>query len=406
MLAQELNEQLTKVAGGTPMGELLRRYWHPVMTMQELERDPVLPVKVLGEELVLFRTEAGSLGLVSKRCPHRGASLEFGFPEGDALRCCYHGWKFDTAGNCIEQPNEMDGVDRRARGKLAAAYQVQEMGGLIWAYLGPLPAPLLPRYDLFVREDMDRNIGVTPSLPCNWFATMENSLDPVHLEWLHGHYFNYLMKRKGKPAAINVKKHLQIAFDVFEHGIRKRRLVEGADPQGDDWTRGHPILFPNILAVGASDAPEFQIRVPIDETHTKVFWYYARPRAAGAKPQTEVPVWENAYKEENGALVVETVNGQDMMAWLTQGDIPNRDVENLGSTDKGILLLRRVVREQMEKVARGEDPLAVVRDEAKNKIIEVPREDYGHYTLSGGMTTSASVADEYTSRKKELTTTK
>lgn len=403
MLAHELNQKLTQVGHATPMGELLRRYWHPVAVASDLDKEPVMPVKILGEELTLFRMEGGELGLVSRRCPHRGASLEFGFPEKNGLRCCYHGWLFDKHGRCIEQPSELDGVDRRARATLPAAYPVQELGGLLWTYMGPSPAPLLPRYDLFVREDVDRNIGVTPSLPCNWFQMMENSLDPVHLEWLHGHYFNYRMKLKGLPPVIKIKKHLKIGFDVFEFGIRKRRLVEGASEDSDDWTRGHPILFPNILAVGAEDGPEFQIRVPIDDRHTKYYWYYARPRAQGAAPQTKIPVFENRYREEDGRLIVDTINGQDMMIFLTQGAVANRDVELLGSTDKGILLLRRVVREQLEKVARGEDPLAVLRDPAKNTIIVVPRENHAYYTTTGDMLTDKSAEFELTHRKKELT---
>ena len=401
MLAHELNAKLTQVGRGTPMGDLLRRYWHPVAVTSELSKDPVVPVKLLGEELVLFRTEKGEIGLVSRRCPHRGASLAFGFPDEQGLRCCYHGWLFDTAGKCLERPTEIDGVDRTGKVKLDA-YPVQELGGLIWAYLGPAPAPLLPHYDLLVREDLERNIGVTPSLPCNWFQMMENSLDPVHLEWLHGHYFNYVCRRKGLPPAVVVKRHLKIAFDVFEHGIVKRRLLEGGDESDDGWRIGHPILFPNILAVGASDGPEFQIRVPIDDTHTKYYWYYAKPCAPGAKPSTHIPVWENSWREENGRLVVETVNGQDMMAWVTQGAAPTREDEALGAGDSGIVLLRRVFREQMEKVERGEDPLGVLRDPAKNIMIAVPREDRSHYTITGSMLADPVEGAKSISRRKEL----
>ncbi|HEX8967977.1 MAG TPA: Rieske 2Fe-2S domain-containing protein, partial [Chloroflexota bacterium] len=183
MLSQQANERLTRVGPGTPMGELLRRYWHPIATVPDLDTEPVLAVKLLGEHLALFRSDAGDLGLVAERCPHRGASLAYAIPEDDGLRCAYHGWKFSRLGRCLEQPAEPDTSTFKYRVQIPA-YPVQQMGGLIWAYLGPDPAPLLPRYDLFVRDDLDREIGIT-RLPCNWLQIMENSLDPVHLEYLH-----------------------------------------------------------------------------------------------------------------------------------------------------------------------------------------------------------------------------
>src|SRR3984893_2140969 len=104
MLTKEANERLTRVGPGTPMGELLRRYWYPVATVPELDQEPVLEVKLLGERLALYRADSGELGLVAERCPHRGASLAYGMPEEDGLRCAYHGWKFSSAGKCLEQP--------------------------------------------------------------------------------------------------------------------------------------------------------------------------------------------------------------------------------------------------------------------------------------------------------------
>jgi 5,5'-dehydrodivanillate O-demethylase oxygenase subunit len=350
VLTREANERLTRVGPGTPGGELLRRYWHPIATVPDLDAEPVLAITLLGENLALYRTDQGTLGLVAQRCPHRGASLAYGIPEADGLRC---------------------------------PYPVQEMGGLIWAYLGPEPAPLLPRYDLFVRDDLEREIGIT-RLPCNWLQIMENSLDPVHLEYLHGRLTNYVLKRQGKPESASVRHHAKIRFRVFEYGISKMRLLEGDSEDSDEWQVGHPILFPSILAVGDGRVPEFQIRVPVDDTRTYHLWYWTRPRPEGAGPQDPhtIKVAENPYVHANGRLVVETINGQDMMAWVTQGDISDRTTERLGTSDQGVILFRSILDEQIKKVQRGEDPMAVIRDPANNwPMIEIARERKAFYTI-------------------------
>ena len=374
MLSNELNERLTRVGPGTPMGNLLRRYWFPIARTPELDTEPVLAVTLLGENLALFRSESGELGLVSQRCPHRGASLAYGIPEEDGLRCPYHGWKFARGGQCLEQPSEPDSSTFNERIRIPA-YPVQELGGLIWAYLGPDPVPLLPRWDILVRQDLDRTIGVT-HLPCNWLQIMENSMDPIHFEWLHAVYGNYVNKRQGKPPAMTPRRHEQIAFDVFEYGIYKRRLLEGENPDtSEDWLTGHPVIFPYILAVGDHTRPTLQIRVPVDDTHTLHYWYRADVRPAGQAPQATIPIPDIPYVHRNGRLVVETINGQDMMAWVTQGPISDRTTERLGTSDKGVILYRNLLLEQMEKVERGEDPLGVIRDPAKNEpFIRIARE--------------------------------
>jgi 5,5'-dehydrodivanillate O-demethylase len=399
MLTKEANERLTRVGMGTPMGALLRRYWHPVATLPELLAEPVLAVTVLGENLALYRTEAGALGLVAQRCPHRGASLAYGIPEADGLRCAYHGWKFDGRGTCLEQPAEPGDSTFKERVRVPA-YPVQEMGGLIWAYLGPTPAPLLPRFDLFVRDDLEREIGIT-RLPCNWLQIMENSLDPVHLEYLHSVYMNYVLKRQSKPPASQTKHHDRIAFDLFEYGIVKRRLWVGDSEDSDEWQVGHPILFPNILSVGDGGRSQFQIRVPIDDTHTYHVWYRTKPRAEKTPLQdpASIPVLDYAYKHEDGRLVVDTVSGQDMMVWVTQGPISDRTTERLGTTDKGVIMYRALLEEQMLKVERGEEPMAVVRDPAKNwPMIDIRRE-------RNPFQVSAPNVDLFALRKELATTT-
>jgi 5,5'-dehydrodivanillate O-demethylase len=372
------------VGPGTPMGNLLRRYWHPVATVAELAKESVMAVKLLGENLALYRAPDGTLGLMAERCPHRGASMAYGIPENGGLRCPYHGWIFNNEGGCVDMPAEPAESSFKHRVRIPA-YPVQEMGGLIWAYLGPEPAPLLPRFDLYVRDDFRREIGIT-RLPCNWVQVMENSLDPTHLEWLHGLYTNYALEKAGKPPSARVEHHEKIAFEVWEYGIFKRRLLTGQTEDNDDWKIGHPIIFPITLALGGGsrNEPMFQIRVPVDDENTLHFWYQCFPKQPGEAAQRpeDIPTYDVPVTWDDGRLVTESISGQDMMVWVTQGAVSDRTTERLGTSDKGIILFRAVLMDQMEKVARGEDPLGVVRDPAVNEpMIEIPRETRAHYTL-------------------------
>ena len=153
MLTPEENEMLTRVGPGTPAGELLRRYWHPVAIAAELPEDnPVKFVRILGEDLVLFQTTTGELGLLDDRCSHRGTSLSYGRVEGRGIACAYHGWLYDIRGNCLEVPGEPADSDF-CRSVKHKAYPVRKLAGLYWAYLGPEPAPALPKYDVWARTD-------------------------------------------------------------------------------------------------------------------------------------------------------------------------------------------------------------------------------------------------------------
>src|SRR5438876_8663179 len=162
MIAPEVRERLARVGPGTPMGNLLRRYWYPIAGAPELDQDPVRPVRLLGEDLVLFRSQKGELGLVGPRCAHRALSLAYGIPQENGLRCAYHGWTYDTAGQVVDMPFEPACLPLKIK-----AYPVEELGGLIWAYLGPEPRPLLPRWEMFVRDDLTRSVSFK-LLPCNW----------------------------------------------------------------------------------------------------------------------------------------------------------------------------------------------------------------------------------------------
>ena len=189
MLTAEQNDELTQVAAGTPMGELLRRYWYPVVFTRALEEFPVQPARLLGEDFAVFKTPRGKYGILPEGCPHRRASLAYGVVEADGLRCPYHGWLFGIDGSCLDQPAEREETNFRDRVR-AAAGVAQELGGLVWAYIGPLPAPELPRFDVFVMDGV-RDIGWT-ELPCNFVQIMENAVDPHHTEWLHGRFFEFM----------------------------------------------------------------------------------------------------------------------------------------------------------------------------------------------------------------------
>jgi len=357
MITAEQNERLTQTGAGTPMGNLMRRYWHPVAAVTDLDEDPVRPVRLLGEDLVLFRSASGALGLIANRCLHRGLDMAYGIPQSNGLRCAYHGWTYDTTGHVVDMPFEPACLPLKT-----AAYPVEELCGVVWAYMGPEPRPLLPRWDIRVRADLNKEIRMSV-LPCNWLQCMDNSLDPVHFEHLHGVYGNYVMKKMGKPPMLNVANHKKIDFDVWQYGIYKRRLLEGEREDHTDWTTGHPILFPNILAQGGPSQMSFQIRTPMDDTHTFHVVIQAWPPNEGDQPNKEIRVEHVPIElDELGRIIGPYIVAQDELAWIGQGPVTDRATEHLTTSDKGILLYRKLINENLEKVERGEDPMAVIRE--------------------------------------------
>ena len=379
MLTKEQNERLTQVGPGTPMGELMRRYWHPIAGSAQLDEDnPTKEVRLLGEDLVLFRSAAGKVGLIEPSCAHRKANLSYGIPEPEGIRCAYHGWLYDVTGQCVDQPSEPEGSRFKDKVKLKA-YPVEELGGLIFAYMGPEPIPLLPRYDVLAWDGVkDAHSTV---LPCNWLQCMENSLDPLHFQWLHRYWGGWTMNRMKSAeerdrwnASVGARgaEHRKIGFEKTDYGIIKRRLVGDETEQDDHWRIGHPILFPTILRV--SHGLEF--RVPIDDTHTLHMLTNFRQYEAGEEHQSEVPFVEAPLYDENGMLIRDYVPAQDQVAWIIQGPIMDRPTERLGVTDVGIILFRRTLEEQMQVVADGGDPLNTHRNPAENEVIVLPCEYY------------------------------
>jgi 5,5'-dehydrodivanillate O-demethylase oxygenase subunit len=274
------NVTLTRVGPATPMGALLRRYWHPIAAAVELAERPTLPIQLLGESLVLFRDADGTLGLVASRCAHRGASLLLGMPESGGLRCPYHGWLFDRDGLCTEMPAEAPGAAAR-RCLRIAGYPVRELGGLIFAYLGPAPAPLLPRWSHLVASGVPKEI-VAIDVPCNWLQIMENSIDQVHYEWLHLRFSAFARRMAGREVEAKPPGHsMKFRYRDTAYGFLKEYSVD-PDDEVTRWMINGPIAFPNIVVTGPAGMPCFQMRVPVDDVTTRM---YSTPRTSCRLPR-------------------------------------------------------------------------------------------------------------------------
>jgi 5,5'-dehydrodivanillate O-demethylase oxygenase subunit len=370
MLTVEQNNELTQVGPGTPMGELLRRYWYPIAFEQDFDSVPSKTVRLLSEDWTLYKTPSGKYGIIGEKCAHRRASLTYGVVHEDGIRCGYHGWKYDFDGQCVEQPAEADNQNFRDRVQMKSG-KAQPMGGLIWVYVGPSPAPELPRFDVFVKDGV-RDVGYT-TIPCNWLQIMENSVDPHHVEWLHGYYFNFVGETQGfeAPKAFQ-KRHMRTGFDEMEWGILKRRVLEGGSEENDDWKIGHPLVFPYFMRVGGAYVDQMQIRVPIDDTHTWKLFYSTHNPGEELTTQERPTVYEYLWKDDEGRFITDYIEGQDIMAWVSQGEITDRTQEHLGRSDAGVAMLRKMFKENMKRVADGLDPIAITRE--KHEIINLPCE--------------------------------
>ncbi|MEA2686591.1 MAG: 5,5-dehydrodivanillate O-demethylase oxygenase subunit, partial [Actinomycetota bacterium] len=207
---------------------------------------------------------------------------------------------------------------------------------------------------------------------------MENSVDPVHLEWLHGRHLSAVRSAAGDDSPGRYgRAHSEIGFDLFPLGIVKRRVLEGGSRADEDWSVGHPLIFPVMVRVGSHRQHRFQIRVPVDDTHTLHLWYSCYRPAPGAPPieQDEVPVYDVPFRDDAGRFLVDFVDGGDIMTWVTQGPIADRTRELLSDTDKGIVLFRRLLLDQLALVEAGHDPMGVVRPPDGDAVIELAQED-------------------------------
>ena len=383
MLTEQENQELTRVGPGTPCGELLRRYWHPFSVAAELTAEqPTKRIRLLGEDLVVFKEADGGYGLLRERCSHRGASLFYGYVEDGGIRCSYHGWLYDASGRCLEQPFETKGSKDAFR---HPAYPVEELGGLLFAYMGPSPVPLLPRWDVLAREDGTRTLSVQPVLSCNWLQCQENSLDPTHNYFTHARR----MVQKGLRDAKSLRGPERYIFQEYKWGIIKQNVYgkDGREP----WTElGHPAVFPNMLrhvveGRGTGDAggtPEavistlpidLQYRIPIDDTHTQIItvdFFPTKDGSAIERPE-EPPVTYVTIKDEEGTYLLDNFPSQDDMEWETQGPVSDRTIERLGVADTGIVTWRRMLKAQIRLVQDGGEPMGIFRDPAENQVVEL-----------------------------------
>jgi 5,5'-dehydrodivanillate O-demethylase oxygenase subunit len=380
MLTPAENEQLARVGPGTPAGELMRRYWHPVAASAELRDQPTKLAKILGESLVLYRDRSGRLGLIQDYCPHRGTSLLYGIPENSGLRCPYHGWKFDGGGRCVDMPAEPKGHILRERVQIVN-YPVEELGGLIFAYLGPPPAPLLPRWNILMMETLVKDETVfkeigTVEVGCNWLQIMENSVDTIHREFLHYHFTNYVFERLGDEPIPVQRRQIEVAFEESRYGITKRDLLEGGSYEDESWTVGQTLVFPNLIATGSRKAPVLQIRVPMDDTTTRQYFYccYILPPDLGVPAQEDVSYFDIPMPPP-GKIDWQLFAGnviQDVAIVASQGPIYDRSRERLGDSDQGINIYRKMLAREIRKVEHGEDPKNVFRDPEETRCPVLP----------------------------------
>ena len=355
--------ELTQVGPGTPAGEYLRRFWQPVAFARDLAETP-RRVRILGEDLVVFRDRGGRVGVLHLHCAHRGTSLEFGIPLKRGIRCCYHGWVFDVDGRCLETPGEPPG-SRLCERVVQGAYPTHEFTGLIFAYLGPPERrPPFPHYDSFEVPGYTLMPAAQFTLPCNWLQVKDNSMDPVHTAFLHALSSGYQF-----TAAFGVVPELDwVTTEAGMVYIATRRMGDLV------WVRVCDFMPPNVhqftREIEEATAPKPASRpviirwaVPNDDAETTNFELAQVDPAWGLTPeQIAAPGFgqsgDRPYAERQRFPA-------DYDAQSSQRPIAVHALEHLASTDRGVIMLRRIVREGIHAVARGEDPYGLGGPEGK-----------------------------------------
>ena len=383
---KEENEIFSHVGPWTPMGETFRRYWWAVGVSADLKDKPTY-IRVLGEDLVLWRDADGNAALLGSRCSHRRTNLCFGTVEAKGLRCRHHGWLYDPKGHVLETPGEPDDSFRNSIKHLA--YPTQELGGMIFAYLGPEPAPILPKYDMLAGEG-SRHAFIQGVEAASWLAVVENGLDPVHSAFLHR---DILEVRDWKEEVAGEETWFEpIIVDTSVGPLELGLFYMVRRPRKSG---GY------LLQAHGQTLPAFNVSVgrwatPIDDTHTlhvRVAWRQDG-RDPGQGMYSRVPVVAEPYKEYLALndLPVEERNAphpelgyshklyprqgeQDASMLISQGAMPDRENENLlPHAEVGVSVLRQKYLEMVADVKAGRDPIGVIRNEAlRDEVLHIPR---------------------------------
>ena len=399
----EQNERFTRIGQGTPCGEMLRHYWHPVALMDEFDPKldptmairPVKAVRLLGQNLVLFKNAQGEFGLLDRDCPHRGADLAYGRNEGDGLRCPFHGWKFDVTGQCLETPAEPKGSVLCTRIK-QRNYPVQERSGILFAWMGPEGSspPPLPAIDCF-QAPGTHTFAFKGLWNCNWLQAFEVGIDPAHASFLHRFFSDASLEdtygkqfRGASAGEIEGEKwpmtrvmrefdQPDIAYAEKPYGLQLTTLR----PLNDKLThvRITNSLFPNTFVIPLSESMTItQMHVPVDDTHT--YWYavftsFANPvdkdtmrnqRLTAVNLPNYIPKsgqhnhWGFNPEEQMTRTFLgmgeDDINVHDQWACESMGAIQNRTREHLGTTDKVIIANRRMLAKAIDDAAAGSLP--------------------------------------------------
>jgi phenylpropionate dioxygenase-like ring-hydroxylating dioxygenase large terminal subunit len=368
------NAELTRVAFGTPMGELLRRYWQPVCLGADIDELPKA-IRILGEELVAFRDRRGRVGVLDAHCCHRGTSLEYGRIEEEGIRCCYHGWLFAADGRCLEQPGEPPGSNFKSK-VAQPAYPAREFGGLVFAYMGPPDRePLFPRFDILEQPGTQllayRNTSRGAVAACNWLQIQENAMDPIHTAVLHSTI-------SGRQFTDLYATLPQLEFEETAHGMKYIRTA--ALPNGRTFVRVQEAFTPNMRSIADNltpDRPHSERAalvgwwVPVDDTHTIGFHIEAYDPSDKEKVSTFSRAKEGrtAGTQEPHRDYEDTQrHPDDKEAQLSQRPIAVHALERLGTTDRGVIMFRKLLRRALHDIQEGRDPQNVFRDPAQCRI--------------------------------------
>jgi phthalate 4,5-dioxygenase oxygenase subunit len=389
VLTREENELLTRTGAATPGGEMLRRYWLPAALSEELpDGGAPLPVRLLGEDLVLFRNDQRRPGLLGLHCTHRGADLSYGRIEDGGLRCLYHGWLYNIHGECLDQPGEPAGSDfcRKVR---QPSYPCQELGGVIFAYLGPGDPPLLPRYEFLTVPANQRYVSKNFQ-ECNYLQGSEGNIDPVHNNLLHHPNTNlahvdradYQGFRGGRGPVPGLQ---QLDCAPTDFGLELCDTTP-AGPDRDN-LRTYNFVMPSLTVfpgpMGGKNGYSGNWHIPIDDvSHWKYTFIFSRyepldldlaRRRLGLGLTDDyhlVANKSNRYLQDRSLLKTSSYTGIDGFAaqdtWAIEGlgPIYDRTQEHLGQSDKIIIAMRKLLLDAIEDVKAGKDPRHVVRPPA------------------------------------------